>query len=591
MTTTKPDAKSGTIASNATVLSASVGRRLTSPLSADILVAIAVFLVLYLIVRIVAAADVPLPPSNDDIISTDPINLPYYAACSLLRMFVGLVCSYAFALAFGYWAAHSQKAERLLIPALDVLQSVPVLGFLSITVTGFLALFPGSQLGLEFAAIFAIFTAQAWNLAFSMYNSSLTMPDDMREMSSLFRLNSWLRFWRLEVPNAAIGLVWNGMMSMGGAWFFLTAAETISVAGQDYSVPGIGAYAGIAIDQGNMANVGWAILTMVIVVVGVNVLFWRPLVAWAERFKNEQSAAEDAPKSGVLNLVRAARLPGGIGAARRRASDKISLGVTKISREPRTLVATSPRTRRAWDVVFWCIVVAGLGYGVWHLLLYVTEESGFGTFLEPIGLGALTMLRVLAVLVLSTLIWVPVGIKIGLNPRLSRYAQPLVQIFASFPANFLFPFVTAFLLATGISINWGSIFLMMLGAQWYILFNVIAGAQAMPSDLREAMANMRVGGWLWWKRFALPAVMPSYVTGGITASGGAWNASIVAEVVSFGSTTLTAAGLGAYISAASAAGNQQQLLTGVIVMSAFVLIINRVLWRPLYNLAEKRYSL
>mgnify|MGYP005609721103 FL=1 len=591
MTTTASGTKAGTRASNATVLGASVGRRLTSPLSADILVAIAVFLVLYLIVRIVAAADVPLPPSNDDIISTDPINLPYYAACSLLRMFAGLVCSYAFALAFGYWAAHSQKAERLLIPALDVLQSVPVLGFLSITVTGFLALFPGSQLGLEFAAIFAIFTAQAWNLAFSMYNSSLTMPDDMREMSSLFRMNSWLRFWRLEVPNAAIGLVWNGMMSMGGAWFFLTAAETISVAGQDYSVPGIGAYAGIAIDQGNMANVGWAIFTMVIVVVGVNVLFWRPLVAWAERFKNEQSAAENAPKSGVLNLVRAARLPGGIGAARRRASDKISLGVTKISREPRTLVATSPRTRRAWDVVFWCIVVAGLGYGVWHLLLYVTEESGFGTFLEPIGLGALTMLRVLAVLVLSTLIWVPVGIKIGLNPRLSRYAQPLVQIFASFPANFLFPFVTAFLLATGISINWGSIFLMMLGAQWYILFNVIAGAQAMPSDLREAMANMRVGGWLWWKRFALPAVMPSYVTGGITASGGAWNASIVAEVVSFGSTTLTAAGLGAYISAASAAGNQQQLLTGVIVMSAFVLIINRVLWRPLYNLAEKRYSL
>lgn len=244
-----------------------------------------------------------------------------------------------------------------------------------------------------------------------------------------------------------------------------------------------------------------------------------------------------------------------------------------------------------WDAVFWVVVLGGLAFGLYHLLVYVTKDSGFGTFIEPLGLGFLTMLRVAAVLVLSTLIWVPIGIKIGLNPRLSRIAQPMVQIFASFPANFLFPFVTTFLVATGISINWGAIVLMMLGAQWYILFNVIAGAQAMPSDLREAMSNMRVGGWLWWKRFALPAVMPAYVTGGITASGGAWNASIVAEVVSFGSTTLTAAGLGAYISEASESGNQQQLLTGVIVMSVFVLVINRILWKRLYALSEKRYSL
>lgn len=572
-------------------MSASIGRRLSSPLPADVLVAIAIFLALFVVVRLVDNADVPLPPSNDDIISTDPTSLPYYAAASLLRMSVGLVLSYAFALVFGYWAAHSRKAERLMIPALDVLQSVPVLGFLSITVTGFLALFPGSQLGLECAAIFAIFTAQAWNLAFSMYNSSLTMAKELTEMSALFGLNSWLRFWRLEVPNAAIGLVWNGMMSMGGAWFFLTAAETISVSGQSYSLPGVGAYAGIAIDQGDMGNVAWAIITMMILVVAVNVLFWRPLVAWAERFKNEQSTAQATPNSSVLNIVRAARLPSGMGKARRAASDRISVTVGRFSRPKATLATQIPTRRRTWDMVFWVVVIAGLVFGIWRLLAYVTEESGFGTFLEPLGLGFLTMLRVAVVLILSTLLWVPVGIKIGLNPRLSRIAQPMVQIFASFPANFLFPFVTMFLVATGISINWGSIVLMMLGAQWYILFNVIAGAQAMPSDLREAMSNMRVGGWLWWKRFALPAVMPAYVTGGITASGGAWNASIVAEVVSFGSTTLTAVGLGAYISEASASGNQQQLLTGVIVMSVFVLIINRLLWKKLYNLSERRYSL
>ncbi len=572
-------------------MSASIGRRLSSPLPADVLVAIAIFLALFVVVRLVDNADVPLPPSNDDIISTDPTSLPYYAAASLLRMSVGLVLSYAFALVFGYWAAHSRKAERLMIPALDVLQSVPVLGFLSITVTGFLALFPGSQLGLECAAIFAIFTAQAWNLAFSMYNSSLTMAKELTEMSALFGLNSWLRFWRLEVPNAAIGLVWNGMMSMGGAWFFLTAAETISVSGQSYSLPGVGAYAGIAIDQGDMGNVAWAIITMMILVVAVNVLFWRPLVAWAERFKNEQSTAQATPNSSVLNIVRAARLPSGMGKARRAASDRISVTVGRFSRPKATLATQIPTRRRTWDMVFWVVVIAGLVFGIWRLLAYVTEESGFGTFLEPLGLGFLTMLRVAVVLILSTLLWVPVGIKIGLNPRLSRIAQPMVQIFASFPANFLFPFVTMFLVATGISINWGSILLMMLGAQWYILFNVIAGAQAMPSDLREAMSNMHVGGWLWWKRFALPAVMPAYVTGGITASGGAWNASIVAEVVSFGSTTLTAVGLGAYISEASASGNQQQLLTGVIVMSVFVLIINRLLWKKLYNLSERRYSL
>lgn len=570
---------------------AGISRRLSTPLGADIAVALAFFIVLFVILKLVDAANVPLPPSDAQNISTSPDSLPYYALRSLLRMFIGLGFSYVFALSFGYWAAHSKRAERILVPALDILQSVPVLGFLSITVTGFLALFPGSELGLECAAIFAIFTAQAWNLAFSMYNSCLTRPKDLDEMSGMFGLNPWLKFWRLEVPNASIGLVWNGMMSMGGAWFFLTLSETINVGNQSYALPGIGSYAEAAITDGDLGNTLWAIATMIILVVGVNILFWRPLVAWAERFRNEQSAPEVTPTSHILNLFRQARWIYALGRFRTR----VSLRIARLFEVRQNVVQSRPPVsgtrKRTTDVIFWIIVGIGLAYGLWQLIAFCVEGEGISVFLQPLGLGFLTMLRVAVVLVLSTIIWVPIGVKIGMSPKASRIAQPLVQICASFPANFLFPFVVSFLLFTGISLNIGSIFLMMLGAQWYILFNVIAASQAIPGDLREAMTNIRVGGILWWKRFALPCVFPGYVTGGITASGGAWNTSIVAEIVTFGTTTLTAAGLGEYISAASSSGNTRQLLTGVIVMSIFVVTINRLLWKRLIKLAERRYSL
>ncbi|MCB0917124.1 MAG: ABC transporter permease subunit [Actinobacteria bacterium] len=565
-------------------------RRFSLPLGADILTAAVVFLILYLIVRIGTSSDVPLPPPNNEI-DLNPWLLPGYSLASLLRMFIGLALSYVFALVFGYWAARNAKAGSILVPTLDILQSVPVLGFLSITVTGFLALFPGSQLGLECAAIFAIFTAQAWNLAFSMYHSSLTLPKEFDEMSRLFRLTAWMRFWRIEVPNAAIGLVWNGMMSMGGAWFFLTASETISVAGNDYALPGIGSYAGQALKQGDVGDILWAIAAMIILIVAVNYLFWRPLVAWAERFRNEQSAPEATPTSSVLNVLHTARWPRRVGAMRRAGADRLGRGMRFLGSDARPIRSGTSTGRRVWDFVFWLIVATILVWGIWSLLDYVMDGQGPGVFLEPFGLAVFTMLRVFAVLVLSTVIWVPIGVKIGMNPKLSRIAQPLVQIFASFPANLLFPLVTSFLVWSGISLNIGGIFLMMLGAQWYILFNVIAAAQGIPSDLREAMADMRVGSWLWWKRFALPAVYPGYVTGGITASGGAWNASIVAEVVSFGSTTLTAAGIGAYISLATAAGNQREVLLGVIVMSIFVIAMNRLIWKRFYRLAEERYSI
>lgn len=599
MTTPKPDVVavgSGKTASSNPTLAArpflsGFQSRLRRPVVADIAIALAVFLLLFAIIALIDSADVPMPPSNDAAISDNPASLPYYALRSMLRMMIALVLSYVFALIFGFWAAHNRKAEQLMVPALDVLQSVPVLGFLSITVTGFIALFPGSELGLECASIFAIFTAMAWNITFSMYASSRSMSAEFDEMSRLFRLTGWLRFWRLDVPNAAIGLVWNGMMSMAGAWFFLTASEDISVDGHSYAIPGVGAFAGEAIDAGNWTNIAWAIVTMIIMIVLTNVLLWRPLVAWSEKFRNEQASAGQQQTSSVLTLIRRARWPIAVGNVRRRVADWLTRHTGFLGSDARPVGRVATARGRAWDVMFWIVVTLLLVAGVVNLYIYVTDGQGPSAFLQPLWLAFLTLLRVIVVIVLSTLIWVPVAVKVGMNPRAAKIAQPIVQICASFPANFLYPIVVTVFVAWHISLDWGAILLMMLGAQWYILFNTIAGAQAIPTDLREAMEDMCVGGWLWWKKFALPVVFGTYVTGGVTAGGGAWNASIVAERVSFGTTVLVAAGIGAYISEATTAGNNRQVLLGVVVMSIFVVACNRIFWKRMYNLAERKYSL
>jgi len=564
--------------------------RLSGPLASDVLVAAAVFLILFAIVAVTDSMNVAMPTTASQI-SNNPLDLPYYAVRSLFRMFVALVLSYAFSLVFGYWAARNRRAEKLMIPALDILQSVPVLGFLSITVTGFVGLFPGSELGFELASVFAIWTAMVWNITFSMYASSRQMSAEFDEMSRLFRLTAWMRFWRLDVPNATIGLVWNGMMSMAGAWFFLTLSEDLTVDGVSHAIPGVGAFAGQAIDQGNSTNVAWAFLTMLFMILLVNVVLWRPLVAWSEKFRNDQSSANAVPGSVVLEVLRRARWTRRLGHTRARLADWLVEHTRFMGSDARPLEPTpSPRSRRT-DVIFWVVVWVLLAAGIVRLYLYVTDGNGPEAFVEPIGLAALTLLRVAVVIVLSTVIWVPIGVRIGMNPRAAKIAQPLVQVVASFPANFLYPVFVGLFVAWGLGIGWGAIALMMLGSQWYILFNTIAGAQAIPTDLREAMAEMRVGGALWWRRFGLPAVFGSYVTGGVTAAGGAWNASIVAERVSFGSTVLVAAGIGSFIAQASESGDNRQVLLGVTVMSVFVVTINRLVWRRLYALAETRYSL
>jgi len=558
---------------------------------ADAAVFVGAAVILWLVVRVGGGMGAPWEVAGaPSALSTDPFDLPYYAARSLLRMFAALGLSLVFTFFYATAAARSRRAEKVLIPLLDILQSVPVLGFLAITITGFIALFPGSLLGLECASIFAIFTSQAWNMTFAFYQSLIAQPHDLDEASRLLRLSRWQRFWRVDLPSGMIPLVWNGMMSFGGGWFFLTASEALSVNNHKFALPGIGAYVASAGDQGNLARVLLAIVVMIVMVIGVNALFWRPLTAWAERFRIEESEAIEAPRSVTLDVLRRSRVPGIIGRPLGRLVYPVDrvMAVFGTTGHP---LKTSTVRRRIGDGVSVLALTVALGYGAFRLIEYIAGSVGFAEVGHAALLGLATFARVVVVVVVSTLIWVPIGVWIGMNPKVTRLAQPVVQVLASFPANFLFPLFTALLLVTGISINWGGILLMALGTQWYILFNVIAGASAIPTDLRDASASLRLPTVLRWRTLILPGIFGSYVTGGITAAGGAWNASIVAEVVQYHGTTLSAVGLGSYITHATAVGDAPRLLIGVIAMSLYVVTMNIVLWQPLYHLSERRFSL
>lgn len=562
-------------------------------LLADLAVLLGVLTLLYLAARVGSGMLVSFqPPSDVPEISLDPANLPYYAGRSTLRMFIALGASLIFTFVYGYAAAKSRRAERVLIPLLDVLQSVPVLGFLSITVTGFIALFPGSLVGLEMASIFAIFTGQVWNMTFSFYHSLKSLPRELDEAVTLYRLPRWQRFFQLEVPAATIGLLWNAMMSFGGGWFFVSASEAISVLNQEYTLPGIGSYVAAAISAENLGALLLAVLTMGMVILLVDQFFWRPLVAWADKFKLERSAAAEAPHSWVLDILRASRIPGVIAAVVSPISEYLN---NRIARHfPATSAGGADADRgssgsrdRIYDGVLLIVVIGLCVLG----MDFILQDVGLDEVVQATLMGFVTFFRVLVLVVVSTLIWVPVGVAIGFNPRLSQLAQPVVQFLASFPANFLFPFATLFFIHAGIELNWGGILLMALGAQWYILFNSIAGAMSIPSDLREMARNMGVRRWQLWRSLIIPGIFGAWVTGGITASGGAWNASIVAEIVSWGDTTLRAYGLGEYIATATETGDWPRIVLGVGLMCVFVVGLNRLFWRRLYDLAERRFRL
>jgi NitT/TauT family transport system permease protein len=528
----------------------------------------------------------PLSALETAPLSLDPSALPGYALRTTLRMLAALALSLAFTLTYGTLAAKSRRAGALLVPLLDILQSVPILGFLSFTITFFLGLFPGNVLGAECAAIFAIFTSQAWNMAFSFYQSLRTVPRDLDEASRGFGLSAWQRFWRLEVPFSIPGLVWNTMMSMSGGWFFVVASEAISVGKTTITLPGIGSYVAVAIDQRNMAAIGLAVLTMLIVILAYDQLLFRPIVAWADKFRFEQTASGPVASSWFLALLRRSFWVRWTTAPVRRTwrSAIRKRNVLPKLGEPK-LPALSQRTV---DLVWYSVLALVAAFAAWHVFMFVFAELGWRDLFEALGLGALTLLRVVFLIALASLVWVPIGVWIGLRPRLAEGVQPLAQFLAAFPANLLFPVAVLTIVHFRLNADIWLSPLMVLGTQWYILFNVIAGATAFPGDLKEAAQSLRLRGWPWWRNVMLPGVFPYYVTGAITASGGSWNASIVAEVASWGDTHLHAHGLGSYIAQATEMGDYPRLVLGVAVMSFYVVALNRVVWRPMYAFAERR---
>jgi NitT/TauT family transport system permease protein len=526
-------------------------------------------------------------------ISLDPAQLPGYALRTSLRMGAALLLSFVFTFVYATLAARSRRAGQILIPALDVLQSVPILGFLSITVMGFIQLFPGSLAGPEAAAIFAIFTSQAWNMTFSLYHSLRMVPKDLYQAADVFQLSAWQRYWKVEVPFALPNLLWNTMMSVSGGWFFVVASEAISVSGQSIMLPGIGSYIALAIQEQNLTAIGYAIVAMLVVVLAGDQLVFRPLVAWAERFKYEQSAANEAPSSWALNLLRRTQLLRALIVLPTTLWEWSAWLFQRVPAKPffRLRWKITRRDARLLDRLWNVLLIVAATLCIVFLARFVLRGADYAEIGHVFLLGLITAARVLVLLMLASLVWVPIGVWIGLRPALAQRLQPLALFLAAFPANLLFPLMVWWIVTGQHNPEIWLSPLMILGTQWYILFNVIAGASVIPADLREAAANLGLKGWALWRRLILPAIFPAYLTGGITASGGAWNASVVAEIASWGNTTLAATGLGAYIAEQTASGDHPRVALGIAVMSLYVVALNRLVWNRLYRWAERKLTL
>src|SRR6202521_2346744 len=526
-------------------------------------------------------------------ISSSPRALPLYAAYSLVRIAIAYVLSLLFALGYGLAAAKSVRAAKILLPLLDILQSIPVLSFLPGVMLAMVALFPRRQIGLELGSILLIFTGQAWNIAFSFYASLKGIPRELDEAARLYRFSAWQRFTELELPFAAIGLVWNSMMSVAGGWFFLMACEMFVLGDRDFRLPGLGSYLQIAAGAGDGHGILWGMAVMIAVIVLLDQFVWRPVIAWADKFKFEQVESSGAAQSTLLNLIgRASIVLRLYRLILQPVFHWLTLKFTRGARRAaETISAPKQHHARRWiGYLLAAGVLVGLGFAVFHA---GRELSGLHRedYSELLESAALTFLRVNTALILGTLWAVPVGVAIGSNPRLARIAQPLVQMAASIPATALFPIILLFLLRLRGGLEIAAMLLMLLGTQWYILFNVIAGAMAIPTDLKEAAQIYRFRSWDRWRYLILPGIFPYLVTGMVTASGGAWNASIVAEYFHFQGRIVSTAGLGSTISSASDSGRFDVLLASTLIMATVVVLINRLLWRRLYRLASSRFKL
>ena len=534
----------------------------------------------------------PLPPVESATMDLDYWQLPYYGLRTTLRMFAAIAASLVFTLIYATLAAKSKRAEQILIPLLDVLQSVPILGFLSFTVTFFLGLFPGSTLGAECAAIFAIFTSQAWNMAFSFYQSLRTVPKDLEEVATGFGLSPWQRFWQLEAPFAMPGLTYNTMMSMSGGWFFVVASEAISVGDTTIKLPGIGSWLAVAIDNKNVPAVIGAVVAMLVIILLYDQILFRPLVVFSQKFRVELSMSQFQERSWVRDIfVRATGLRRVMSIPGRIIKAVGLLRLDWVGRTPSRTPWGGRKLAVAMDIVWYAALAALVVLSLWGIVGFVSTELSWADLGETALLTIFTMVRVVALIAVATLFWVPISVWIGLRPALAEKAQPLAQFLAAFPANVVFPVAVIAILQWSLNPDIWLSFLVVFGTQWYIVFNVIAGASAFPNDLKEASANFGVKGWVWWRNVILPGIFPYYVTGALTASGGSWNAAIVAEYVKWGNDKVEAHGIGSYIAKATAAGDYPRIVLGVAVMSVFVISFNRLFWRPLFGFAERRLRL
>lgn len=522
-----------------------------------------------------------------------------YGLNTVVRMFIALFFSFIFSLLIATLAAKSRRAGQVLIPLIDILQSVPILGYLSIAVVGFIALFPGSMMGPECAAIFAVFTSQVWNMTLSLYQSLKTVPADLVEAAKCYHLSSWQRFWKVEFPYAMPGLLWNAMISLSGGWFFIVTSEAISVANQNMYLPGIGSYIALAISHKDLLGVGLAILTMFIIILLYDQIIFRPMIAWSNKFKMEESMGEEA-YSWMLDLLQRTRWVKRLSEVLNYLGDLFvhcALFQPRFQNSPQVYsdpsnfkkhLKISPTLSNLLWYGTLCILLISLCVLLSH---YIYQTVPFAETAHIALLGVFTATRVFVMLALASLFWVPVGVWIGLRPKVAAWVMPIAQFLAAFPVNLFYPIAFFILFYFKLNIQIWSAPLMVLGTQWYILFNIVSGASLIPKELLLAARSMQLKGWVLWKRFLLPAVFPSYITGAITAAGGSWNASIVAEIIQWGHITLTASGLGSFITLETQKGQFAELTLGIVLMCAWVVLINITLWRKLYQYAHERYNL
>lgn len=551
-----------------------------------------------IIALIIAGAGRAEQHTQSVVISLSPWVLPLYATYSLLRMTAAYILSLVFTLVYGHIAATNKNAARFMVPILDILQSIPILSFLPSVVLTLVKLFPNSDIGVELSSIILIFTSQAWNMTFSFYHSAKTVPQDLQEAASVYRMARWQKFLKLEVAFGMMGLVWNSMMSWAGGWFFLMVAEQLTLGNTSFQLPGIGSYLQVAANTGNYQLILLGLATLILLIILLDFFLWRPLVAWSDKFKFETTRAGDAPESPILDLLQRSslldRFNRSIGQPMSeritRQLDRLFPPDIKQIRDDQHLPQQRITTNNIMGWLAFGVIGIVASIGIIQAALLLSQVHILG-WLTIVGEGSVTFLRTMFSIAFALAWTVPVGVKIGMNPKWSHRLQPIVQIISSIPATAVFPVILIFILRLPQGINIAAIILMMLGTQWYVLFNVIAGAMSIPADLREAARNYQVNGWRKWRTLILPAIFPYLVTGMITASGGAWNTSIVAEYVQFNNHTQQTYGLGAAIADAAAKGNLAELLAATLVMAVMVVLINRLLWRRLYALADRKYSL